>query len=292
VARLKYDFADQEQAKQFPAHGWAINSQGVKILWCPLTRLIATTLQTKSVSGSLPRGTWLDVLPFSETLQKLATTLRELHQAVRVSCDHPCTTENPEALTVDHRAMEIVPLYVDLAFTYLRRIPDLLVVACRALLFDHWQSVPRAFKDWISDPDRLATHKPSCDFDVLRKVLIDHSAWFNELRDVSPVTGKKGIRDALEHRGVRLLVGKQQAGDMRPSFAVVTDSRAGDVDIHKDILPCIPDSVAGLCLLMAGVHSATRIGNQYEWGDFLSLVGTDDDIVGYWPQLPNRKALP
>jgi hypothetical protein len=286
MARLKADFADQEQARRFPAHGWAINSQGVKILWCPLKHLIATTLMTKRDSGSLPGGVYLDALPFFETLEKLAATLRELHQAVRVSCDHSCTMESPEAFTVDLRAMEIVPLYVDLAFTYLRRIPDLLVVACRALLFDHWESVPRAFKDWISDPDRLATHEPSCNFDVLRKALIDHSAWFNGLRGVSPVTGKKGIRDALEHRGVRLLVGKQQAGDMRPCFTVEIDSRAGDVDSRRDILPCIRDSVAGLCLLMAGVHSAIGNGNQYEWGDFLSLAGTDDDIVGYWPQIP------
>lgn len=286
MVRLKEDFAGQEQAKQFPTHGWAINSQGAKILWCPLKRLIDTTLRTKRDSGTLPSSAYLNALPFLETLQKLAITLRELHQTVRVSCDYPCFPRNPEALTVDLRSMEIVPLYVDLAFTYLRRIPDLLTVACRPLLFDDWESVPRTFKDWISDPDSLATHKPSCNFDVLRKTLKDHSAWFNELRGVSPATGKKGIRDALEHRRVRLLVGKQQAGDMRPCFTVVADSQDGDVDIHKDILPCIPNSVAGLCLLMAGVHSATSTGNQYEWGDSLSMVGTDDDIVGYWPQIP------
>jgi len=286
VAKLELDFADLEQARRFPAHGWAINSQGVKILWCPLQRLISHTLLTKSTSGSLPGGIYLDALPFSETLQKLATTLRELHRAERVSCEHPLSIRNPEVLTADHRAMEIVPLYVELAFIYLRRLPDLLVVACRPLLFEHWQSVSTKFKDWISNADRLASCKPSCNFDVLRETLIDHSAWFNELRDVSPVTGKKGIRDALEHRGVRLIVGKQQAGDGRPYFTVMTDSRASDVEIHKDILPLIPDSVAGLCLLMAGIHSAIGFSSQYEWGDSLSLIGTDDDIVGYWPQIP------
>lgn len=205
---------------------------------------------------------------------------------MRVSCEHPCTLRDPEALTVDLRAMEIVPLYVDLAFTYLRRLPDRLVVACRPLLFNHWQSVPRAFKEWISDADRLASYKPSCNFHILREALIDNSAWFNELRDISPVTGKKGIRDAFEHRGVRLLVGKQQAGDERARFTVMIDSRASDVDIHKNILSRIPDSLIGLFRLMAGIHSAIGFGSQYEWGDFLSLVGTDDDIVGYWPQIP------
>ena len=63
------------------------------------------------------------------------------------------------------------------------------------------------------------------------------------------------------------------------------DSRAGDVEIHKDILPHISDSVAGLCRLMTGIHAAIGVASQYEWADYLSLVGTDDDIVGYWPQI-------
>ena len=41
MARLEYDFADPNEAGLFPTHGWAINSQGVKILWCPLHRLVA-----------------------------------------------------------------------------------------------------------------------------------------------------------------------------------------------------------------------------------------------------------
>jgi hypothetical protein len=288
MAHLEYDFADPNEAKLFPTHGWAINSQGVKLLWCPLNRLLSfpeEILRKKGSSQTLPPGTALDALPFSETLRKLATTLRELHQTVRISCDHPCTLEDLEALTADRRASEMVPLYVDLAFAYLRRIPDLLVVACRPLLFAHWQSTPRTFKEWMANVDRLASYNPSCNFSLLRETLVNHAAWFHELRDISPVTGKKGLRDALEHRGVRLLVGKQQSGDNRPRYTVMLDSRAQDVEIHKDILPHIPDSVAGLCRLMTGIHTAIGVGSQYEWGDFLSLVGTDDDIVGYWPPI-------
>ena len=288
MARLEYDFADPDDAKMFPTHGWALNSQGVKILWCPLNRLLArpgAALRKKGSSEILPVRTVPEASAFSHTLRKLAMTLRELHQLIRVSCDHPCLVEDPEALTLDSRAMEMVPLYVDLAFTYLRRLPDLLVVACRALLFEHWQSVPRAFKEWVADVNRLASYGPSSNFTVLRETIVSHSAWFGELRGISAASGKKGIRDALEHRGVELLVGKQQAGDDRPRFTVMIDSRARDVEIHKDILPRIPESVAGLCGLMTGIHSAIGAGSQYEWGDYLSLVGTDDDSVGYWPRI-------
>src|SRR5215471_3748651 len=119
MARLEYDFADPNEAGLFPTHGWAINSQGVKILWCPLHRLVAfpdQIVRKKGGSQTLPSGTALDALSFSETLRKLATTLRELHQTVRIACDYPCTLEDLEALTADRRASEMVPLYVDLAF--------------------------------------------------------------------------------------------------------------------------------------------------------------------------------
>ena len=288
MPRLEYDFADQKDAKLFPAHGWAVNSQGVRILWCPLMRLFAfprALLRGKGSSQTAAADRVLRASAFCETFRKLATTLRELHYHIRTSCDHPFPIEDPEVLRLDSRTYEMVPLYVDVAFTYLRRLPDLLVVACRALLFEHWQSVPQEFKCWVADVDRLRAHSPSCDFAILRKTIVSHSAWFDELRGTSPVTGKNGIRDALEHRDVRLLVGKQQKGNDRPYFHVMIDSRAKDVEIHKDIVPRIAESVAGLCRLMTGIHSAIGVGSQYEWGDYLYLCGTDDDIVGYWPHI-------
>jgi hypothetical protein len=269
-------------------HGWAINSQGIKILWCPLNRLLAypgEVLRKKGSPRIFPTATNLYALPFSETLRKLAITLRELHQAVRISCDSPCMVEDIEALHADHRAFEMVPIFIDSAFAYLRRLPDLLVPACSPLLFEDWQSVPREFKGWIKKLDWLESRKPTCNITVLQETLVNHSAWFNELRDKSPTTGKKGIRDTLEHRSVRLVVGKQQVEDGRPHYTVTLDSRSSDVAIHKDILPYITDSVTGLCRLMTGIYTALNVGNRYEWGDFLGLVGNDDDIVGYWPQI-------
>src|SRR5262249_48048078 len=134
MARLEYDSADQNVAKLFPTHGWAANSQGAKILWLPLNRLLAWPHQTLRKGGSsqpLHPGAVLAVSPFAHTLRKLQTTLRELHRLIRVSCDHPyiLDEDNPEARTADLQATEMIPLLIDLAFTYLRRLPDLLVVA-------------------------------------------------------------------------------------------------------------------------------------------------------------------
>ena len=287
MADLLFDFSDSNKAKLFPQHGWATNSQGIKILWCPLVRLLQfpnRTLQEKGKSGKSHPGIAHSSLAFAATLKNLAITLRELHQVTRLSCGHPVNLD-PVTLTADHRAFEMAPLYIDLTFSYLRRIADLLVMACSPLLFEHWQSVPQKFKNWGTNVSQLKTHRPLCDFTVLHEAVVNHSGWFNELRGTSPLTRKKGIRDALEHRPVRFLLGKQQTGNNRPRFKITLDSRAGDVEIHKDILPRITESVAGLCHLMTGIHSAISVGSKYEWGAQMAIVGDDDDIVGYWPKI-------
>jgi hypothetical protein len=292
MARLEYDFARREVAERYPGHGWALYSQGAKIVWCPLRQVLAwpeETLRKKGLSDRVELSSSHDPLPFSETLQKLAVSLRELHRLVRTACDRPCNLE-PESLTADLEALEKIPLFIDLIFIYLRRIPDRLAVASLPLLFQHWQSAPREFKKWIDDIDKLEAYKPICNFAALREVIKDNSAWFESLRDTL-ASGKKGLRDALEHRGVRFLVGKRQIGDERPRFTVMVDSRASDVEVLRDILPQVPDSVEGLCRLMTGVHSAIGVGDTYRWGDFINLVGMDDDIAGYWPRIEALSCL-
>jgi hypothetical protein len=290
--RLLYDFAFTRQAAQFPTHGWARNSQGVKILWCPLRRALVcpgkSLLQKGTARSSSPTH---DVaLPFGQTLQKLVATLRELHFLVRVASDHACDCDlEPELCELDRQAFEMIPLYFDLAITYLRRIPDLLVMASRSLLFRDWQSTPCEFKKWSADIDSIEGQHPICDFRILRESIVAHSGWFNQLRDKSPVSGKRGVRDAMEHRAVQMIVTKRQVGDERPRFTLMLESLAGDVDVRKDILPVVSESVAGLCGLMTGFHGAIGIHSAYEWGDSLATAGNDDDVVGFWPEIATRQ---
>lgn len=118
------------------------------MLWFPICRLLRfpiETLRKKGRSGSSHPGITHSSLAFLDTLHKLALTLRELHQMIRLSCDHPVNLELA-TLTADHRANEMTPLYIDLAFSYLRRIADLLVMACGPLLFEDWKSVPQKYK--------------------------------------------------------------------------------------------------------------------------------------------------
>lgn len=235
MAKLEYDIADKLKLTRFPAHGWAENSQGVKLLWFPLVRLLEKRLRAEVSNGRLPPGTHNSVLPFWEMLRNLVINLRELSQLIRESCDQPM---GDEFRIEDHRAYEMVPLLTDLAFSYLRRLPDLLAIPCRPLLFGQTDSVPKEFKKWVASTDSLENQKPICDWSIFRDTIQRHGEWFDKLRGSSATTNKKGIRDALEHRRVRLLVGKQQTGTDRPRIKVMLDSRDADVEIRKDITPC------------------------------------------------------
>ena len=177
------------------------------------------------------------------------------------------------------------PLYADLAVVYLRRAPDLLVKACNPLLFEHWHTIPSKFKDCVEVVHQFETYKPLCDFAVLREAIDQHSEWFDSLRGMSPITRKKGIRDALEHRPVRFMVSKNQAGSNRPYIEIVLQSTASDVATDEDILCRVRESVAGLCHLMTAIHSTIGVGDPYQWGSQLFLAGDDRDVVGYWPEI-------
>jgi len=288
MARIETDFSDETIARVYPAHGWATNSQGIDILWLPLIPLLVHPngkLRGGKRSGILSDGRSVDSTPFAERLDKLVVALHELHKLTRVSCDSPCSPGGQAAMEADSNAFRLAPLYVDLAFSYLRRVPDLLVAAALPLIVANWRSAPADFKSWIAKVDALESCDPAPNFSNLRTTLTTDSAWFAELRAISPSTGKKGIRDALEHRTVRYLVGKQQDADERPRFRITLHSRAGDVDTSTDLLQLVPRCVAGLCRLMTAVHSTIGLTGEYQWTDSRILSGCDTDTVGFWPAL-------
>ena len=281
MTRLLYDFADKKQAQMYPRHGWAINSHGVKILWLPLLHLVPNIQGNEK---GLSTDSALHGLAFCETVRKLAISLQEFHKVIRVSCDHPVSLEH-ETLNIYHKAQRMVPLYVDLTFVYLRRIADLLTVACRPILFDDWRSAPQKFKKLVSPATDLSSLKPICDLGMLQQTIANHSNWFSALRGTSPTTQKKGVRDALEHRSVRFIVNREQVNDDRPTCTVQLSSPDPDVEDIQDLSSLILCMMADFCELMSGVHAATGRGKGYDRHESLVLVGEDDDLVGYWPEI-------
>ena len=52
--RIALDFADPAQAARVPRHGWAKNSQGVKLLWLPVLRLVHEAHEIRKAQTAYP----------------------------------------------------------------------------------------------------------------------------------------------------------------------------------------------------------------------------------------------
>ena len=292
MATLAMDVASADQRARYPKHGWAMNSQGYRLLWFPLMRLtknIRTFRKAKGITSRMSVRDQQERDPFYETLRNHAVALRELHQVTRLACDHPIDTsdaELPEAPMARHRAFEITPLLSDLALVYLRRLADRITICTRPVLFEHYKSAPREFKNLIEavGTTSLADLRPICDAEELQEVIRKHSDWFDELRGISPA-GKKGVRDAREHRGTILWPSMSQTNTERPTYELSLQSRAADVERRHDLLEFIAKCNADACALMTGLCRAAGWTGTYESRDALLIVGNDEDTTAFWPQI-------
>ncbi len=286
------DFASPEQRARYPKHGWAKNSQGYGLLWFPLTRLaenMRTFRKAKGITTPMSRGDEEERRPLVNTLVKYIIALRELHKVIRVACDYPVDTfdsEPPEATSARHHAFEISPLLTDLAIVYLRRLADRITITTRPLLFRRYKSAPREYKNLtkLVDGTGLSKLDPICDVEELQKVIREHSGWFDALCGISPA-GKKGLRDALEHRGTALWPSMGQTGTERPTYEMSLQSGAGDVERRQDVLEFIQECNAELCTLMSGLCRAAEQAGAYESRDAFLIIGDDADTTGFWPEI-------
>ena len=291
MARLKLSFADPEQAARFPRHGWARNTEGIKLLWLPIQRpmQIAHTIRhDKGVVEHKVPGSGKDVYAFSQIAQKLGMALRELHNLERRGRDIPLSTDT-ESVAFGFEVGEKVPLYMDLAFIYLRRLADFMTMAIRPVLFESIRSAPQTFKGLqalVNNQTKINALKPICNSDLLQQALNDHSAWFDSL--TAKTGGGKGIRDAMEHR-VSYVTAIRQHGHGPPQVRAFLQSSAGDVDVHVNLMSTLREIVADLCDLWTGLHASVGWPNEYgeggTGGGLLYLSGNDEDITGFWPEI-------
>jgi hypothetical protein len=166
----------------------------------------------------LSQGQWSESRAFAQTTARFALTLRELAKGIRLGSD-PCFDQrDDEKWTISLEASSLIPLYVDLAFVYARRLADHFARASRYVLFKHPGSAPREYKNLrrvIADQARLQRLEPLCNTSVLREAFERHSGWLDKLRDSTDGNGKvqKGIRDIMEHHPIAVTVHHAQVGD-------------------------------------------------------------------------------
>ena len=272
------------------------------MLWLPIKRLLQYTQEIRREKGvekyKVP-GLSPDSRAFLDTVSKLATTLRELHNIERRAREVPLILDTPvglrgyqpspsdkESLEFGQEVFEMTPLFLDLAFVYLRRLAYFLTATSRPVLFEKYGEAPQHYKELVervNDRDKVNALKPICNPDLLQQALNDHSSWFASLT-AREQTGK-GLRDAMEHRLSFVVATRQQSGGNPPRLSVQLYSRAHDVGIQPDLTSTLRDIVKDMCELWTGLHAAVGWANEYDSRDALVLIGDDDDATGFWPEI-------
>ena len=295
MAKLAIDFGDAALVERYPGHGWARNSQGIKLLWLPVVRAISGIAYPDAKSHPLFRdltlGQVLEIRAFDVTLSKLALTLRELSSALEHGAEPPMHASSIAEFNERLEALLIVPLFVDLAFVYLRRLADDFARASRFVLFRHIGNAPRKFKElrkWVHD-DRLEDLLVNSE--SIKDAFANHSGWFDSLNE-RPETGeaKRGIRSSLEHHAVSVSVQHSKTGD-DPWGLDVSLGQPMQKEYVSGLVEMLKQIVAEMCEFWTSICEATQIDTEYKmwvcpYGDRLAgVVGNDDQITVFWPQL-------
>ncbi len=289
MAKIAFDFEKKDQDNSYPSHGWAINSQGIKLLWLPLLHLVEEAGEIRGRHGIEKKLTLVhikEIRCFHDHVEKLYLALRELHRSTVfvASCGGFDSPKNDT-----EGVNQTIPLYVDLTYIYLRRLADHFTRAIRFSVFEHFESAPREFKKLRKmDSSSLKALKPLVDIDNFISAIQDNDGWFDILRSEGT---KKGLRDSLEHHPTSIQVQHSKIGD--GPWEVEAYLMSGNT--HRDLLDPISSMVNEVCTMFTAVHKTIACGDSYNkwiipYGDCILTTGDDDDCMGFWPEISPTKA--
>jgi hypothetical protein len=269
----------------------------VKLLRLPVLRLVHEAHNIRKANGlpeELSYGQWSEIRAFDQTTRYFALTLRELAKCIRLGAD-PCFNQRDhEKWTISREASLLIPLHVDLAFVYVRRLADHFARASRYVLFKHPGSAPSQYKNLrpvIADQPKLQRLEPICDANVLREAVERHSGWLDKLRDSTDENGElqKGIRDIMEHHPIAVTVQHSQVGD-GPWEVIANLGEPGiNASFRPELIPTLKEIVADMAALWTGVCDSVGLPIARQlwvapYGDAVVLTGNDDDSTTFWPE--------
>jgi hypothetical protein len=285
MARIVFDFEKKDQDNSYPSHGWAINSQGIKLLWLPLLRLVTEAGEIRGRHGIEKKLTPLhieEITCFLDHAKKPHLALRELHRSI-VFVANCGGFANPKNDT--DGVGKTISLYVDLIYIYLRRLADHFTRAIRFSIFEHFESAPREFKKLRKmNASSLKALKPLVDIDSFISAIQDNDDWFDTLRSEGT---KKGLRDSLEHHPTSIQI-QSSGNDDRP-WKVEAYFMSGNTYIN--LLDPISSMVNEVCTMFTAVHKTIASGDSYNSrGDCIVAPGVDHDCTGFWPEISTTKA--
>jgi hypothetical protein len=283
---MAFDIGNSAPSSIYPRHGWAENSDGIRLLWLPIMRLfrnVADVRKAKGLPGVLTGGDVHAVAAFYPCLCNLAVGLREIAQLTRE--DDAIILDSDAKLVKRYRTDELVKLHLDGVFVQLRRLADRFASASRVLLFSKHRSASTQFKKLRNaalDANEMAKLGPVVDVSVLAKAFRDHTQWFDELRNEGAT---EGIRDQMEHRSVEVLVSGQRINEGPVVRTAYLTRPTGGIDADRELFKLLREILADLCEFLTGVHAAVGFGETYGRDDNFLVFGADADIVEWWPML-------
>jgi hypothetical protein len=252
--------------------------------------------EVRKASGllELSWGQWSEIRAFDRTTKNLALTLRELAKGIRLGSD-PCFDHgDEEKFARSQEATSLIPLYVDLAFVYVRRLADHFARASRYVLFKRPGSAPIEYKNlrhFIAEPTKLRRLEPLCGANLLQEAFERYSGWFDKLRDSTDENGelKKGIRDIMEHHPIAVTVYHSQVADGPWEVTADLGEPGINASFRPDLIPTLQEIIADMACLWTMVCDSSGLTTASQpwvvpYGDALPMAGNDDDATAFWPE--------
>ncbi len=294
---MKQYFRDEKQREQFPRHGWAMDSDGIRLIRLPIMRLLANPnkirceLGLSNITNILPE----DTISLFNTLDNLSVILRELGLTIRNITSLDLMYGDNDSKNRQCYLTDLIKVYIDTGLMYLRRLADNFCSSLRFILFKNFNSAPREFKTLIHKAinDELAQADILCDINKFRKVLKENTNWFRDIRGMDRSgQGKKGFRDVLEHHpsSIEILFRKTGNGPWEISALLRYKSESSLMSI--DLLDFLKKSISELCdfwtelyKIMPYQYDSYKFGQNLREGDLHYLIGDDHDITYMWPEI-------
>jgi hypothetical protein len=202
---------------------------------------------------------------YQDWILNLAAALRELHYYKRRLQRVEIFPQNEEHAVLVHQANELVPLWIDLTYVYLRRLADGFVRAASQLLFEQPGVLPDHFtglQEWLNT-GKAARARPIGDLAALEDAFRRHAEWVTLLRGRGS-GAQKGTRDAILHRAVLTSVRYHKVENESQEMTVHLRSTSRDVNQSLELVSTIYEIVRGFCDLCTAVHTVIGWNSKYD----------------------------
>lgn len=296
---MKRYFRDEKQREQFPRHGWAVDSDNIRLIRLPIMRLVANPnkirceLGLSNITNILPE----DTISLFNTLDNLSVILRELGLTIRNITSLDLMYGDNDSKNKQYYLTNLLKVYIDTGIMYLRRLADDFCRSIRFILFKHFKSSSEKFKDLIdkinNDENTLVKAGLLCDIDQLKKVLNENTNWFRDIRGMNRGgQGKKGYRDVLEHRPSGIDIHYQKTGNGPWEIKALLRYMEESNLLSIDLLDFLKKSISELCdfwtelyKIMPYKYDSYKFGQNLREGDLFYIIGDDHDITYLWPEI-------